>query len=108
MRPGDRLTYFVNGERRKRRILSISSTIVFQGNLNNKPFATGTMTLSVGYPIEIDFVLDQELIPNSATDRDKLGTGYPLEVWLDPLFGAQGVFELENVPSRLIPPSTFL
>jgi hypothetical protein len=108
MRPGDRLTYFVNGERRKRRILSISSTIVFQGNLNNKPFATGTMTLSVGYPIEIDFVLDQELIPNSATDRDKLGTGYPLEVWLDPLSGAQGVFELENVPSRLIPPSTFL
>ena len=108
MRPGDQLTYFVNGEKRKRRILSISSTIVFQGNLNNKPFATGTMQLSVGYPIEIDFVLDQELIPNSATDKDKLGTGYPLEVWLDPTAGAQGAFEVENIPSRLMPPSTFL
>ena len=108
MRPGDQLTYFVNGEKRKRRILSISSTIVFQGNLNNKPFATGTMQLSVGYPIEIPFVLDQELIPNSATDKDKLGTGSTLEVWLDPTAGAQGAFEVENIPSRLMPPSTFL
>lgn len=108
MRPGDQLTYFVNGERRKRRILSISPSIVFQGNLNNKPFATGTMQLSVGCPIEVDFILEQELIPNSATDKDKLGTGYPLEVWLDPTGGAQGAFEVENIPSRLTPPSTFL
>lgn len=108
MRPGDQLTYFVNGERRKRRILSISPSIVFQGNLNNKPFATGTMQLSVGCPIEVDFILEQELIPNSATDKDKLGTGYPLEVWLDPTAGAQGAFEVENIPSRLTPPSTFL
>jgi hypothetical protein len=108
MRPGDQLTYFVNGEKRKRRILSISPSIVFQGNLNNKPFATGTMQLSVGCPIEVDFILEQELIPNSATDKDKLGTGYPLEVWLDPTGGAQGAFEVENIPSRLMPPSTFL
>jgi hypothetical protein len=108
MRPGDQLTYFVNGERRKRRILSISPSVVFQGNLNNKPFATGTMQLSVGCPIEVDFILEQELIPNSATDKDKLGTGYPLEVWLDPTGGAQGAFEVENIPSRLTPPSTFL
>lgn len=107
MRPGDQLTYFVNGERRKRRILSISPSIVFQGNLNNKPFATGTMQLSVGCPIEVDFILEQELIPNSATDKDKLGTGYPLEVWLDPTGGAQGAFEVENIPSRLTPPSVF-
>lgn len=107
MRPGDQLTYFVNGERRKRRILSISPSIVFQGNLNNKPFATGTMQLSVGCPIEVDFILEQELIPNSATDKDKLGTGYPLEVWLDPTAGAQGAFEVENIPSRLTPPSVF-
>lgn len=108
MRPGDKLIYFVNGERRKRRIISIASTVVFQGNLNNESFATGTMTLSVGYSPEIPFTLRQELIPNSATDKDKEGTGYPLEVWLDPLFGAQGVFALENVPSRLKPPSDFL
>lgn len=108
MRPGDQLTYFVNGERRKRRILSISPSIVFQGNLNNKPFATGTMQLSVGCPIEVDFILEQELIPNSATDKDKLGTGYPLEAWLNPTGGAQGAFEVENIPSRLTPPSTFL
>lgn len=107
MRPGDKLIYFVNGERRKRRILSISSEVVFGGNLNDQPFATGTMQLSVGYAPEIPFVLQQELIPNSATDKDKGGTGYPLEVWLDPLFGAQGVFELENVPSRIKPPSVF-
>lgn len=107
MRPGDKLIYFVNGERRKRRIISIASTVVFQGNLNNESFVTGTMTLSVGYPPEIPFTLQQELIPNSATDKDKEGTGYPLEVWLDPLFGAQGVFELENVPSRIKPSSAF-
>jgi|GEM_PF-7036286 len=104
MRPGDRLIYFVNGERRKRRILSISSTIAFQGNLRERPFATGTMTLSVGYAPEIPFVLEKEPIPNSASDGDKDGTGYPLEVWLDPISGDQG-YVTENVPSRLYPPS---
>lgn len=107
MRPGDKLTYFVNGEKRKRRILSISPSVVFQGQLNNKSFATGTMQISVGFCPDVPFVLERELIPPSAVN-DTEASRYPLEVWLDPLFGAQGVFELENVPSRLKPPSDFL
>ena len=106
MRPGDKLVYFINGERRVRRILQINPSVVFQGNLSDKPFATGTMQLTLGYVPDISFILDREVVPISATEENKRGSGVPLEVWLDPLFGDQG-FVTENIPSRLYPPSAY-
>ena len=106
MRPGDRLTYYCNGEKRTRRILSISSTIGFQGEQKGKPFCTGTMQLSVGYPVEVNYVLDREKVPvESATEEQ--GSGVPLEVWLDPLKAGEVGFVVQNPPSRLYPNSVF-
>lgn len=107
IRPGDKLTYFVNGERRHRRVLGISPTVNFQGELKGRAMATGTMQINLGYLPDVPFVLEKELIPNSADDALE-SLRYPLEVWLDPLFGDQGVFALEEFPSRLNPPAAFI
>ena len=101
-RPGDKLNYFCNAERRKRRILSINATINFQGSVNGSAFCTSSMEMDLGFPLEMSFQWSKEDVPIPSEESGF--SSAPLDVWLDPLYNDSIGNVGKGQQTRLFPP----
>ena len=65
----DKIVLIINGETMLRRVLSVSHNIEIQGQLNNKPFTTGTTTITCGLDRCVGFGIYRRIRPESLNDN---------------------------------------
>lgn len=103
IRPGDGVTYTANGERRKRRVLSVNNVINFQGISNGKLVNTSSGTqLTLGYIIEPSIIIRKDRLPAEADPTAANQSSPTNALWIT---YAQSIGNIAvNKPSRLYPP----